>query len=404
MSKKRLLIIPSDTFGVGNFRFIEPHIELQKQFGDEFYIDINIKADFMNAEYINSFDLIIGHKDMCPPDKAEIIFHSLRERGIKIILDLDDHYNIPPTHPQYHYAKHIKYSEKVISMLKLVDYITTTTETFAKDLRQHNKNVIVFPNGIDPTGKKYQIKEEKTDKIRVGFLGGSSHLHDLMLLKPMFNSINEKYQDKIQTVLCGFDTRGETYDTDENGQQFKRPFKPKEVCWYDYEKIFTSDYKYLDKNYFDWLMKFKQEEYPDVQNQQYRRVWTKPLSTYSLNYNLFDISVAPLVTNKFNQVKSPLKIEEAGFFKKAIICSDIEPYREDIIHGYNGFLVNNNNKKQDWKYYMSKLIENPELIKEMGENLYNTVKDKYDLRNISRQRAEWYKEITAKVENTEINE
>ena len=394
--KKRLLVIPSDTFGVGNFRFIEPHIELQKQFGDEFHVDINMNPDFMDVDYISSFDIIFGHKSMLPIDKAEVIFPSLREKGVKIIMDLDDHFEIPMTHPQYHYAKQIKYSEGVKNMLKLVDYVTTTTKYFADELRKYNKNIIVFPNGIDPTAKKYQIKEEESDKIRVGFLGGSSHLHDLMVLKPMFNSINEKYKDKVQTVLCGFDTRGETYDTDENGQQYKRPFKPKEVCWYDYERIFTSDYKYLDKQYFDWLMKFKNEEYPDVKNLPYRRVWTKPLSTYSLNYNLFDISVAPLIVNKFNQVKSPLKIEEAGFFKKAIICSDIEPYREDIIHGVNGFLVSNTNQKQDWKYYMSKLIENPSLIKEMGENLYNTVKDKYDVRNIAKNRAEFYKEITKK--------
>jgi hypothetical protein len=41
-------------------------------------------------------------------------------------------------------------------------------------------------------------------------------------------------------------------------------------------------------------MKFTQTEYADIANEPYRRVWTKPISTYALNYNLFDISLAPL--------------------------------------------------------------------------------------------------------------
>ena len=129
--KKRLLVIPSDTFGVGNFRFIEPHIELQKQFGDEFHVDINMNPDFMDVDYISSFDIIFGHKSMLPIDKAEVIFPSLREKGVKIIMDLDDHFEIPMTHPQYHYAKQIKYSEGVKNMLKLVDYVTTTTKYYS---------------------------------------------------------------------------------------------------------------------------------------------------------------------------------------------------------------------------------------------------------------------------------
>jgi hypothetical protein len=40
------------------------------------------------------------------------------------------------------------------------------------------------------------------------------------------------------------------------------------------------------------------------------------------------------------------------------------------------------------------LNSNPELIKELGERLYDTVKDKYDLNKVNIKRIELYKKLT----------
>ena len=42
---------------------------------------------------------------------------------------------------------------------------------------------------------------------------------------------------------------------------------------------------------------------------------------------------------------------------------------------------------------IEKLVKNPNWIQDLGERLYETVKDKYDLRNITKNRAEWYKSL-----------
>jgi hypothetical protein len=39
------------------------------------------------------------------------------------------------------------------------------------------------------------------------------------------------------------------------------------------------------------------------------------------------------------------------------------------------------------------LVKNPNLAKDMGERLYETVKDKYDLNVVTKTRAEFYKSI-----------
>jgi hypothetical protein len=47
--------------------------------------------------------------------------------------------------------------------------------------------------------------------------------------------------DKIQFVLCGFDTRGTVTMIDQKtGEQKQRPIKPEESVWCRYEEIFTN--------------------------------------------------------------------------------------------------------------------------------------------------------------------
>jgi glycosyltransferase involved in cell wall biosynthesis len=100
-------------------------------------------------------------------------------------------------------------------------------------------------------------------------------------------------------------------------------------------------------------------------------------------------------------MKSQLKVIEAGFYKKAIIASNLGPYTIDLKHAINknGFgsgnalLVDENNNKYDWGKYIEKLMKNPNLITDLCESLYETVKDKYSLITVTNNRAEFYKSI-----------
>ena len=100
-------------------------------------------------------------------------------------------------------------------------------------------------------------------------------------------------------------------------------------------------------------------------------------------------------------MKSQLKVIEAGFYKKALIASNIGPYTIDLKHSLqngnfvdgNALLVDEHKNHSDWSKYIKKLITNPNMITDMGERLYETVKDTYDLRNVTRNRAEWYKTL-----------
>jgi glycosyltransferase involved in cell wall biosynthesis len=100
-------------------------------------------------------------------------------------------------------------------------------------------------------------------------------------------------------------------------------------------------------------------------------------------------------------MKSQLKVIEAGFYKKALIASNIGPYTIDLKHALkngnftdgNALLVDENRNHSDWSKYIKKLLTNPNLVTDLGERLYETVKDKYDLNQVTKTRAEWYKSL-----------
>jgi glycosyltransferase involved in cell wall biosynthesis len=125
---------------------------------------------------------------------------------------------------------------------------------------------------------------------------------------------------------------------------------------------------------------------------------------YAKNYSKFDISLSPIKNTMFNRMKSQLKVIEAGFYKKALIASNIGPYTIDLKHCLdngnfvdgNAILINEARNHADWAKFIEKLVKNPNLIKDMGERLYETVKDKYDLKNVTNDRKQFYIDIANK--------
>lgn len=398
MSKIHILVVPSDRTGVGKFRSVDPHVYLQNKYPQDFHVDIEYSPNILDRNYMSKYQIVAFHRSLGTDfDKAVEIITHLNSMGIKTILDIDDYWMPGKEHPIYDMIRVNKIHEKIINNIKISNYITTTTSLFADEIKKFNKNVFVFPNAIDPNEPQFKEPTLPSDKIRVGWLGGSSHLHDLQLL----NNISWK-ADNLQYVLCGFDTRGTITEINERtGEKKQRPIEPHETVWVEYEKIMTDNYSIITKEYKDFLMKFKDEEYPNVYSQEYVRVWTQPVTSYAKNYSKFDISLAPIKNTMFNRMKSQLKVIEAGFYKKALIASEIGPYTIDLKHSLengkfvdgNALLVNENRNHGDWKKWIKKLVDNPNMIKDLGERLYETVEKRYHLSKVTDDRAEFYKSI-----------
>ena len=556
----KVLVIPSDRSGVSKFRSIDPHLFLQSEYPIDFHVDINYEPPMDDMNFWKDYEIVAFHRSIGHDfEKAKNLILALNKMGIITVCDIDDYWMPTKDHPIHEIIKIHKINEKIIENLKAASYVTTTTRIYADLIRKYNKNVFVFPNAINPKEPQFNEPTLESDRVRVGWLGGScyddtteiltengfklfkdldknekvatlnptnneieyhipthhiaepykgdlncvknslidyavtpnhkmyvspiknlthkklnfglfeskdvygtnfyvmingiqtgndekyftfelvkendhykkpydgivycvevqnhilyvrkngkafwcgnSHHNDLLLLDKSFGSLT-KYSDKLQFVLCGFDTRGSVTEINaETKEQKKRNIKPEETVWARYEEIFTQKYSTISYDYKKYLLKFVQEPYDKENDEAYVRAWTKPVTSYAKNYAKFDVSLAPIKNHIFNEMKSQLKVIEAGFYKKALIASNFGPYTIDLKHGLdrgtfvkggNALLVDVDRNGVDWAKYIEKLMKNPNLVKDLGENLYETVKDTYSLITVTKNRAEFYKSL-----------
>jgi glycosyltransferase involved in cell wall biosynthesis len=87
----------------------------------------------------------------------------------------------------------------------------------------------------------------------------------------------------------------------------------------------------------------------------------------------------------------------------AVICSNFGPYTIDTVPlierggtinpDGNVILIDETKNHKDWAKNVIRLAKNPELITTLRENLAKTIRPKYNMEELSRQRAEFYKSI-----------
>ena len=402
MTKIKILVLASDRTGVGKFRSLDPHIYLQNKYPDDFFVDIIYDVNLDDVGFFQKYDMVCFHRSLTPDfDRSKQLIQVLNSLGIITVMDLDDYWLPTKEHPAHHLVMTHKIHEKIIENLKVAKYVTTTTDVFAQEIKKYNKNVFILPNAVNPNEPQFMEPTIPSDKLRFGWLGGSSHLHDINLLNGVTDALGQENRNKSQIYLCGFDTRGTmTEINSETGEQKQRPIFPHETVWARYEETFTKNYEFATPEYKQYLLKFRQEVWSGDE-QFYNRVWTEPVTAYAKNYAKFDVSLAPIVNHVFNRVKSQLKVIEAGFYKKAIIASNIGPYTIDLKHSLqngnfvdgNALLVDEKRNHSDWTKYIKKLINNPNWAQDLGERLYETVKDKYNLDVVTEHRAQIYKSL-----------
>ncbi len=407
MSKINILVVPSDNQGgVGFYRSTQPHIQLEQQYPEDFSVTFEMNPNWGNLMSFKKYQIIHIHKalfnDMNSFYKAMDFF---KENNIVTIMDIDDHWKLDYRHPQYKTVQIYKIDELIKQNLRIFDYITTTTDLFKREITPFNKNVYVIPNAINPEDPRFKIKKNDSKRLRIGMVMGSTHEYDMALIGKISEQLSKEELEEVQFVLCGYDMRGTMKEVDvQTGRVKERPILPKESVWYRYEQTMTSDYKIISPEYKDFLSKFvPNSEYEKVNDEPYRRCWTKPMDSYYQHYANVDVLLAPLDISEFNKVKSPLKVAECVFSKTAIIASDFGPYTLDLRNGFqrggeiddtaNALLVHPTKNNKHWLRFIKILIKNRDLVKKLQDNLYEDLHEKYDLRNVTKDRADFYKKI-----------
>lgn len=256
-----------------------------------------------------------------------------KERGFKIVVDIDDFWILPPSHFLYQPWNENNYGEKMLSFIKIADLVTTTNTLLAERIKLYNSNVFVYPNGISFES----FNKSQGTRTRFGYVGGITHKEDTkLLINPFAKANTEKYiKNNAEFVLCGYEDYPE-WDS------IKTVFEAS-PCY----KVFSS----------------------------------LPLTHYMEHYNQFDVALIPLVDNTFNRCKSSLKIVEASSKGLPCIVSNVCTYH-DFKDAPGVLWVN---KNADWLTHIRYCIKNPNWIIEQGQALHEWGKERFDIKHTSKQ-------------------
>ena len=185
MSKKiKILFHNIDGAGVNYYRTLTPATELERNHSDDFHIEINPTLDFNDPELINylkSFDIIHYHRQFLPDiNKMKKLAKELKDNGTKLIMDVDDYWFLHEKHPFYAISVERNLHLSIMENLKIADYVTTTTDLFAEEIRKitGKNNVGVFFNSINPEWMKQFQNNWKPDpdgRVRITYMAGSCY-------------------------------------------------------------------------------------------------------------------------------------------------------------------------------------------------------------------------------------
>ncbi|MFW5847355.1 MAG: hypothetical protein ACOCVF_00350 [bacterium] len=448
MDKKiEVLFYSTDKAGVNYYRIGSPAKGIEKHHSDDINVTIVNEIDFKRediVEYLSKYDIIYYSKELTNNFQ---ILEKIKKNNTKFVVDFDDYWKLDKTHPMFYEYVKAGQEARSIKNLKFADYVTTTTEFLANKISEYvdHDKIVILPNAINEQLMpqfKNNWKPDPNGLVRICYQAGSTHYHDIKLLRGVVNmlSTNSQTKNKFKIILGGWDytgnklvrklntelekelnTRGiwnrEMYlqinksEGDINKvknmpadlkvkyynqmiHEEKVPIKPDESVYYDYEQILTDNYRLIkNKSYLTWLKSFEVNgRYYD--EEQFARRWTKPVTNYIEILNEADIVIAPLVNNSFNNGKSNLKQVEAWTRKLPVVSSNVIPYNVDGVSNSNCILVDEKtNPSKHWFRVLKNLILYPNLRTEIGNNLYNDFSKKFDLLEVNNKRVDFLKEI-----------
>jgi glycosyltransferase involved in cell wall biosynthesis len=303
-----------DESGCAWYRMILPHRELAKHGWDITWAGGNLeKGHGFTVSHTRGHDVIVAQR-IDKPGTAHV-WRDCWTPSTRLVYEQDDDVFSIGKHNWNAYR--VYRQEQVRDMcqhaMEVSDLITTTTETLAGVLREHNQNVRVLPNCIP--GWVCDTERRRHERPSVGWMGGGSHGMDVGL---------------IASAVRRFLKRFPGWDLRLAGTDYRPTFKVPG------ERAFFAQ-------------------------------WVQVNDDAETYYRLpdFDIGLAPLTPDVFNMSKSPLKALEYGALGIPVIASDWHPYRDYVRHGETGFLVK---RDHEWLHYMSILAADDGLREGMGKS------------------------------------
>ncbi len=350
MPKLQVVLTPKS--GISYHRFVNPISYLDM--GPDWTVEL---LWFGEDEHKIDCDILWYSKYLMTEPKW---IQRMKDKGMKVIVDIDDNPNLPTHHPYYKQWKSTNRDVLTIENIKIADIVTCSTMKVQEFVRQYNKNTVVIPNGFPYGHDSYQpCEHEPREKMTFIYSGGSSHYNDVKLLEGKFRRIgSDPYMVKnSEYILAGYEA------------QQKKKFYTRQD-----EKANNNNYT-IEQGRGEW----DKMSSVFMHTNSYRILPSIDLDEYLDYYDMADVSLIPIADHSWNMYKSPLKVLEAATKRIPVICSKAEPYWSEL-KDYKGIMWAENN---NWIDHIRYCIKNPLWVKEQGELLADRIWKDYNLLTIN---------------------
>lgn len=301
-------------------------------------------ASVLSMDGLKDCEITIFQRQYAP--ESYFLAKQLKKNGKTTIFLVDDNvWGLPESNPAYS-----TYQGLVLQRYEMVCGIChgaiTSTEFLRQEIMAHTdqKNVEVLRNLVDLGITKLQSPgRDDPDLLRIGWTGTPHHHDDILMIEKAIWRLNDVYN--------------------------RRPGTKKRIKW-----IFMG---YAPPNASKFLAGDEMEYYDFVTVKDF----------YEAYANLdFDIGIAPLADNKFNAGKTGRKAQDYGVISVPMVLSPLNPYKE-WNHGVD-CLKPVGNTAAEWFKQISRLIDSPELRKELGEAGWKHTAEQHDIDKYIYERAE----------------
>lgn len=304
-----------DGAGCGHVRLIQPLRELARH-GHE--IDFTIAGETETIEKMrdaHDYDVVVGQRFAGYEGMG--MWRRARVPSNRLVYETDDDlFSIDMANwAAFQAFRNLGVQEAIKGYCEISDLVTVTTKTLGELHVEHGaRKVAILPNCIP----EYVIDMPRVNngrKPRIGWIGGSSHGVDVHEAVP---------------AVRRFLNRNDDWDLFLGGTDYRPTFNPR-----DWGQMIFSEWKQINED---------------------ERAYYEMID--------FEIGIAPVKDTTFSRSKSALKALEYNARGIPVVASDVQPYREYIIHGENGFLVKD---EHEWIKYIRLLASDTALRREMGQ-------------------------------------
>jgi glycosyltransferase involved in cell wall biosynthesis len=365
----RIQIVARPSNGCDLYRCVLPAIYLQKDVAWSSRNSIEMLWIAQGEQKIDCDILIYNKLIGTSIDRLKY----LQKQGMKIIVDIDDMWVLPPGHAHAKDWNGSGNDKLTVEHMKMADLVTCTSMRLQEAIRPYNKNTVVIPNALPFGDGVYQSGiREPHDKLAFIYAGGVSHLPDVELLRGKFQRIgtDKSITDKAEFILAGYEQMSQkVYHTKADYEQLNDNYTIKQIPG-PYDQM-VGIFKYTNS---------------------YKVIPTAHVTQYIKCYDQADVVLAPLVDNSWNGYKSVLKVLESASRNIPIICSNVPPYSD--LRPCEGIMFVE--KADDWIAYIRKCIKEPNFVQDMGYKLSDWVREDYSLTTWNETRKQLYSSLISK--------